>query len=89
MLRIQKRAVGKVVVYALSGYISAEHVPEMERMLEAESDGVALVLDLGEIRLVDREAVNFLATSEANGIRLENCPAYVREGISQLGNDRP
>ena len=34
-----------------------------------------------DVKLVDREAVSFLAPCEASGIRLENCPAYVREWI--------
>ena len=33
------------------------------------------------MKLVDREAVSFIARCEASGIRLENCPAYVREWI--------
>jgi ABC-type transporter Mla MlaB component len=71
------------MVYALSGHISAEHVSELQGMLESESDGVALVLDLSEIRRVDREAVDFLAICEASGTALENCPPYVREWITR------
>ena len=33
--------------------------------------------------LVDREVVKLLALSEANGIELRNCPAYIREWIAK------
>ena len=44
-----------------------------------------IALELGEVRLVDRERVGFLARCEATGIRLESCPAYVREWIAREG----
>jgi hypothetical protein len=42
-----------------------------------------LVLDLKEVKLVDRDAVRFLAEIEAQGARLRNCSAFVREWISR------
>ena len=38
-------------------------------------------LDLIEVSLVDREPVRLLGNSEAGGIELRNCPAYMREWI--------
>jgi hypothetical protein len=43
--------------------------------------GVAL--DLKEGLLVDRGAVRLLAGCEANGIKLRNSPAYVREWVAR------
>ena len=40
-----------------------------------------VVLDLKEVKLIDREALRFLARCEENGIKVENCPAYIREWI--------
>jgi hypothetical protein len=34
-----------------------------------------------EVKLVDQEVVRFLLSCEAGGIRLRNCPAYIREWI--------
>ena len=50
-------------------------------MLEDERDAGRLTLDLDEVRLVDRESVRFLASCEARGIQLKNCPFYIREWI--------
>jgi hypothetical protein len=44
------------------------------------------MLDLGEVRLVNRAAVQFLGSCESNGIELLNCPLYVREWILREKN---
>jgi len=36
---------------------------------------------LKDVRLVDQDAVTFLAECEASGARLRNCPAYIRNWI--------
>jgi hypothetical protein len=79
MLKIQRKANGKVIL-TLSGRIQAEDIDELGRLLESEGPGHA-ALDLKDVTLVYRPAVKFLAACEANGIKLENCPAYVREWI--------
>jgi hypothetical protein len=35
------------------------------------------------VRLADRDAVRFLRSCEAEGVKLENCPAYVREWMDR------
>jgi predicted metal-binding protein len=40
-------------------------------------------LDLRDVRLADRDVVKFLRDCEADGMKLENCPAYVREWIER------
>ena len=87
-LRIQKAARAKVVVYALSGRIRAEEVADLLRLFEVEGQDRRIVLDLKEVKLVDRDAVKFLARCEANGTRLENSPAYIREWIGREGPRR-
>jgi hypothetical protein len=71
----------KLVVLRVSGRIQAEHVDTLRELLRREKEGVAI--DLTEVILVDREAVRLLATSEAEGIELRNCPAYIREWVSR------
>jgi anti-anti-sigma regulatory factor len=80
MLKIQRKANGKVILF-LSGRIQAEDVDELRRLLELEGAGSHTALDLKNVTLVDRDAVRFLAACEADSIKLENCPAYVREWI--------
>jgi hypothetical protein len=40
-------------------------------------------IDLKDVRQVDRAAVTLLATSEAGGIELKNCPAFIQEWIAR------
>jgi hypothetical protein len=81
VLRIDRSANGEVR-FTLTGRVGLAHVAELQRLIDAESAGNRpIVLDLEDVKLVDREAVSFLARCEASGIKLDNCPAYVREWI--------
>jgi anti-anti-sigma regulatory factor len=82
MLRITKAADGEVV-FKLSGRMEAENIAELEALLSAESSGRQVVLELSDLTLVDQGVVSFLRRSEAEGIELKNCPAYVREWMKQ------
>jgi hypothetical protein len=80
MLRIQRKANGKVI-FTLSGRIEAEDIEELRRLFELESTGRKIALDLKDVTLVDRDGLKFLSDCEADGVDLENCPAYIREWI--------
>jgi len=56
-----------------------EDVAELQRLLSLETADQIIVLDLQDVTLIDRDAVKFLASWEADNIQLENCPAYIRE----------
>lgn len=62
------------------GRIQGEEVAGLQDLLEAEAADRHLVLDLQEVKLVDRDVVTFLSRCEAAGVTLEHCPAYIREG---------
>lgn len=87
-LRIQISAEGEQVVFALCGRIQAEQVEELQAHFKSGSPECDIVLDLKDVKLIDRDAVRFLAHREAEGTKLRNCPAYIREWISQERNDR-
>ena len=82
MLRIQRSANGRVV-FKLCGRIEAEDIKELREVLALETPGKQLVLDLRDVTLVNQDAVTFLSSCEADSIKLENCPAYIREWIDQ------
>jgi len=87
MLKIRRSEEEGLAVFALSGRIDQEHVAEVRSVLTAERDIGKVKLDLEELRLVDREAVKFLDACEVNGIKLANCPSYIREWI-ETGRSR-
>lgn len=82
MFKIQRFVDGGSVIFALSGRIKAERLAELENLLKCEADH-SLVLDLKEVKLVDRDVVSFLTSCEAKGVNIANCPAYIREWIER------
>ena len=82
MLRINRLTDRGTTTLIVSGRIGAEQLPDLRRSLEAES-ARDLVLDLSEVSLVDADIVRFLLHCETQGIRLANCPAYVREWMAR------
>ena len=76
-LRIERSARQGFTVFTLSGRMNAEQVAELKELFD--TDYRSIILDLQEMRLADRDAVRFLRGCEADGMKLENCPAYVRD----------
>ena len=80
MLKIQRSSNGHAV-FRIIGRMEAERVAELEELLKSEAGARQIVLDLKDLTLVDRDAVRFFERCEKRGIKLENCPAYIREWI--------
>ena len=88
MLKIRRSENDGAPVFALSGRIEEEHVLELQNLLSGETQRHNITFDLEEVRLVDRQVVKFLGACEGRGIRLRNCPSYVREWIDTGGDKR-
>lgn len=83
MWMIQIQEDGEVVVFRVSGRLEREQLAELEKVLESRATCERLELDLGGVKIVDRDAVSFLAQRERDGVRLKNCPGYIREWITK------
>jgi hypothetical protein len=70
-------------MFKLSGRIETTDVEELRVLLDSEAAGRQLVLDLADVTLVNQDAVDFLSNCERRGIKVEHCPAYVREWIGK------
>jgi hypothetical protein len=57
MLRIRRSMEGENVRFALSGRIQGPDLAELERLIAEEAPRRVIALELGEVRLVDREGV--------------------------------
>ena len=88
MLKIRRSDNEGLAVFLLSGRIEEEHVSELRNLLRGEARGVNIAFDLEEVKLVDRQVVRFLGACEVEGVRLRNCPSFVREWID-TGSDKP
>jgi hypothetical protein len=77
MLKIQRTANG-YVVFAVSGRLEADSLHELSALLALECSARAVTLELKDLVLVDRDAVEFLRGCTHKGIGLRNCPQYIR-----------
>ncbi len=68
-------------VFVLSGVLDTEHATRLQTLIATAPAG-RTVLDLKDVTLVDRAAVQFLARVEMAGTELVNCPEYVRSWIA-------
>ena len=77
MLRIEKHSDGCVSRVRLIGRIQSDSIAGIR---SAMNDGCThKILDLSEVTLVDVAVVRFLIRCEDEGIKLVQCPPYVRE----------
>jgi anti-anti-sigma regulatory factor len=84
MFKLQRVIESGMVRLIVIGRIDAAQLPDLI-LSEAARD---VVLDLLELTLVDSEVVRFLVQCETNGLRLVNCPAYIREWMSHVSGLR-
>lgn len=84
MWKISKSGEAKRIVLRISGRIEGEELLELQKAVSSQetSDG-QVDLDLENVRLLDQQVVTYLACCEAGGMRLRNCPSYIREWIDR------
>ena len=78
--RIDRLSIEPRVVLRISGRIAGE---DLEVLRTALTESRVVAIELAEVELVDRAAVELLALNEANGIELRHCPAYIREWVTR------
>ncbi|HEV7998480.1 MAG TPA: hypothetical protein VGP63_01290 [Planctomycetaceae bacterium] len=79
MFRIQRTTDGAAIVLTVSGRVDAENVSELSATLNGLGAGAAVVVDLTDLILADRDVIRLLKAYEAReGVVLRNCPAYIR-----------
>jgi hypothetical protein len=74
----------------LSGQLRSEHIVQLRS--EIERGGPRVALDLGEVDLVDVDAVRFLTACASAGVSILHCSPYIREWMLQErshAKDRP
>jgi hypothetical protein len=81
--RIEIEARGRFTVFLLSGRIEGPAIAELRRLFELQPVDRDIVLDLKDVSAVDREVMCFFISCEADGVKLENCPPYIREWMER------
>ena len=80
-LKVNSSMEGDAVVFALCGRIREDQVAELKALFTSAAAERNTILDIANVKLIDRGAVRFLAQLEESGVTLRNCPAYIREWI--------
>jgi hypothetical protein len=75
--KIEKAYSGQVTTLRLIGRLGSECLGELKEQIE--HSGPQVVLDLGEIELVDVEVVRFLNSCQSEGAEIANASPYIRE----------
>ena len=78
-LKIEKSCDMRCTSLRLIGRIRLEDLEELK--LQMEGNRPRVVLDLGEVTLVDVDVVRFLMDCETEGVEFLHCPPYIREWI--------
>jgi len=78
----------RFVTIWLNGRFSEEALPELEQSIStARRADQQILLDLSEVTLVDRKAVQYLAERAVSDVKLINCPTYLLRWISRGRNE--
>jgi len=79
MLRIEKESDGHTTILRLVGRIQSVNLGNIQAQIDHEN--ARILMDLGEVTLVNVEVVRFLTGCEDEGIALLRCPPYICEWI--------
>jgi len=79
VLKIQRTTEGAAVVLTVCGRLDAENVNELRDSLDTIAVSTAIVLDLTDLLLADRDVIRLLREWKAGRrIELRNCPPYIQ-----------
>jgi anti-anti-sigma regulatory factor len=82
VLRIERSRRKGIWTFRLSGVFDKEYIAELEDLFGRPVDYHKVIVDLSDVQIVDRAAVQFLLRCEVQGLKLQNCPPFVREWIA-------
>lgn len=76
------------VTFLLNGKFSEDAIPELANSIsEACGAQQKVFIDLSEVTLVDRKAVQYFSEQARHNIKLLNCPVYLRRWIGQVSDE--
>ena len=79
---IEPHAAERAVTLLLNGKFSEDALPELEQSIaEARDAHQRIYIDLSEVTLVDRKAVQYFSDQAGQNVELVNCPIYLRRWI--------
>lgn len=76
------------VTLLLNGKFSEDSLPELEQSISrARGAHQHIYIDLSEVTLVDRKAVQYFSEQVNNNVTLVNCPIYLERWIPKVSDE--
>ena len=83
-IKIEADAAARAITLVLNGKFGEDVLPQLEiAVSDARNQHANVYLDLSEVTLVDRKAVEYLSSQATSNVKLVNCPVYLRRWITQ------
>ena len=70
-------------MFMLSGRLEKQAIAELRRLFEIQTEYHDIGLDLKDVGVIHRDEVRFFERCEADGVKLLNCAAYIREWMER------
>lgn len=84
----EPRFAERAITLWLYGKFSEDALPELEQSIsEARGAHQRIYIDLSEVTLVDRKAVQYFSDQADRDVKLVNCPIYLRRWIGQVADE--
>ena len=76
------------ITLLLDGKFSEDALPALEQSIsEARERQQTIYVDLSEVTLIDRKAVQYFSEQASQNVRFVNCPVYLRSWIRQVSDE--
>ncbi len=76
------------ITLLLDGKFSEDSLPALRQSVTAARRAKQTVyIDLSEVTLVDRKAVQYFSEQTKDDVKLVNCPCYLRHWIRQVSDE--
>lgn len=78
----------QTVKLLLNGKFSEDALPDLDHSIsQALGASERILIDLSEVTLVDRKAVQYFSDRACEDVKLVNCPIYLRSWIKQVSEE--
>ncbi len=78
----------RAITLWLNGKFSEDALPELEQSIsEARHAKQRIYIDLSEVTLVDRRAVQYFSEQAELDVKLVNCPIYLKRWIPRVSDE--
>lgn len=76
------------ITLLLDGKFSEDALPALRQSISAaRQTSQKIYIDLSEVTLVDRKAVQYFSQQAADDVKIVNCPVYLRHWIRQVTDE--